>query len=104
MARWQARKASPTAVIVAILLAVFLVAAIPGALLVGLILMLLGHVIAGLAFAGGSILVAGAAVAIAGLSGKRYVRRLAESIGFRVVHLDHDDYSHQDDYGIPLPR
>jgi multisubunit Na+/H+ antiporter MnhB subunit len=107
MAGWRTRNASPRAVVALALLAVLLVAAIPGALLVGLILMLLGHIIAGLAFAGGSIVVAVAAVALAGLSGKRYVRRLAESMGFRVLRLKDEDYNyvrpdeyttHDDDY------
>jgi hypothetical protein len=101
MARWRTRQASPAGVVALVLLAVFLVAAIPGALLVGLILMLLGHVLVGLAFAGGSVVVAVAAVALAGLSGKRYVRRLAESMGLRVVRLNTDDFTHRDDYGHP---
>ena len=46
---------STKAVIAAALLAVLLVAAVPVALLVGLFLMLFGHVIVGLALFGGSI-------------------------------------------------
>jgi multisubunit Na+/H+ antiporter MnhB subunit len=94
MAGLRTRNASPVAVVAFGLLAVLLVAAIPGALLVGLILMLLGHIIAGLAFAGGSVVAAVAAVALAGLSGKRYLRRLAESMGFRVLRLKQDDYDY----------
>lgn len=70
-ANWSTR-----AVIVAGVLAVLLVAAVPAALLAGFILVLLGHVIGGLALFGGSVLAAAAGVALAGVSGVRHLRRL----------------------------
>ncbi len=80
------------AVIAAGLLAVLLVAAVPVALLVGVVLMLLGHVVGGLALFGASILAAGAAVVIAGLSGVRHVRKLVSQRGYRVVQLRQGEY------------
>jgi uncharacterized membrane protein YdjX (TVP38/TMEM64 family) len=79
---------SAKAVIAVTLFAVLLVAAVPVALLAGLILMILGHVVGGLALFGGSILAAGAAVTVAGMSGMRHLRRLLSGQGFRVVQLD----------------
>jgi hypothetical protein len=73
-------------------LAVLLVAAVPVAFLVGLIMMLLGHVVGGLALWGASIVAAGAAVAIAGLTGVRQLRKLISQQGFRVVRLRRSDY------------
>jgi uncharacterized membrane protein len=73
-------------------LAVLLVAAIPVAFLVGLIMMLLGHVVAGLAVFGASILVAAAAVVIAGVTGMAQLRRLASRQRHRVVQLLGSDY------------
>jgi hypothetical protein len=67
---WSAR-----AVILLGVLAVLLVAAVPVAFFVGLILMLLGHVIGGLALFGASILAAMAAIAAAALGGVGYVRK-----------------------------
>jgi uncharacterized membrane protein YdjX (TVP38/TMEM64 family) len=69
--RWSTR-----AVIAAALLAVLLVLAVPVALFVGVIMMLLGHVVGGLALFGASILAAVAAVVIASMSGVRHVRKL----------------------------
>src|ERR1700743_3358955 len=57
-------------------LAVLLVAAVPAALFVGVILMLFGHVVGGLALFGASVLAAVAAVVIASLSGVRHLRKL----------------------------
>jgi hypothetical protein len=91
---------STKAVITVGLLAVLLVAAVPVALLVGLVLMLLGHVIGGLALFGGSILVAVAGVAIASLSGLQHVRKLLREQGnlvrqqsSRIVQLHRGDYN-----------
>jgi hypothetical protein len=86
--RWSTK-----AVIAAGLLAVLLVAAVPVALLVGLFMMMLGHVVAGLALFGGSILVAIAGVAIAGLSGVRHVRKLVRQQSQRIVQLRRGDYN-----------
>jgi hypothetical protein len=70
------------AVIAAGLLTVLLVAAVPAALLVGLVMMLLGHVAGGLALFGASVLAAAAAAVVAGMSGARYLRRLISRRGY----------------------
>lgn len=85
--RWSTR-----AVIAAALLAVLLVAAVPVALFVGVVLMLLGHIVGGLALFGASILAATAAVVIASLSGVRHLRKLVTQRGYRVVKLDRGEY------------
>ena len=95
MAVWYtARTMSwPTKVVIAAgLLAVLLVAAVPVALFAGVVLMLLGHVVGGLALFGASILAAGAAVVIAALSGVRHLRKLIRQQGPRVVQLRRGDY------------
>ena len=74
------------------LLAVLLVAAVPAALFVGLVMMLLGHVVGGLALFGASILAAAAAVVIASLSGVRHLRKLVSQQRNRVVQLRQSDY------------
>ncbi len=81
------------AVIAVTLLALLLVAAVPVALLAAVVMMLLGHVAGGLALSGGSILTAATAVALAGMSGMRHVRRLLSGGGFRVVQLDGSQYT-----------
>jgi hypothetical protein len=78
---------STKAVVAAGLLAALLVAAVPAAFFVGVIMMLLGHVIGGLALFGASILAAGVAVAVAGLSGVRHLRKLVSQQRYRVVQL-----------------
>ena len=83
---------SAKAVLALGLLAVLLVAAVPAAFFVGVILMLLGHVIGGLALFGASILAAGTAVVIAGLSGVRHLRKLVSQQRHRVVQLRQSDY------------
>jgi uncharacterized membrane protein YdjX (TVP38/TMEM64 family) len=80
------------AVIALGLLAVLLVAAIPAAFLVGLIMMLLGHVVGGLAVFGASILAAATAVVIAGVSGMAQLRRLVSRQRYRIVQLLGSDY------------
>jgi low affinity Fe/Cu permease len=67
---------SSKAVIAAAVLAVVLVAAVPVAFFAGVIMMLLGHVIGGLALFGASVLVAVVAVTVASLTGVRHVRKL----------------------------
>jgi uncharacterized membrane protein YdjX (TVP38/TMEM64 family) len=84
---------SAKAVIVVTLLALLLVAAVPVALLAGVILMILGHVAGGLALSGGSILAAAVAVAVAGMSGMRHLRKLLSGRSFRVVQLDGSQYT-----------
>ena len=83
---------SAKAVIAVTLLAVLLVAAVPVALLAGVVMMALGHVVGGLALFGGSILAAAIAVAVAGMSGMRHLRKLVAR-SFRVMPLDGSQYA-----------
>jgi uncharacterized membrane protein YdjX (TVP38/TMEM64 family) len=84
---------SAKSVIAVLLLALLLVAAVPLVLLAGIVLMLLGHVIGGLALFGGSVLAAVLAVAVAGMSGMRHLRKLVSGSGFGVVRLDGTQYA-----------
>ena len=96
MTGWYAERTpdrSAKAVIAVTLLALLLVAAVPVALLAGVIIMLLGHVVGGLALFGGSILAAAIAVAVAGMSGMRHLRKLLSGRSFRVVQLDGSQYT-----------
>jgi uncharacterized membrane protein YdjX (TVP38/TMEM64 family) len=91
MSGWHAERTpdrSATAVIAVTLLALLLVAAVPVALLAGVVMMLLGHVVGGLALFGGSVLAAAMGVALAGVSGMRHLRKLVSERSFRVVQLD----------------
>jgi hypothetical protein len=95
MAVWYAARTmrwSTKMLIVAALLAVLLVAAVPVALLAGVVLVLLGHVVGGLALFGASILAAVAAVVITSLSGARHLRKVVTQRGFRVVQLGQGEY------------
>ena len=76
------------AVIAVTLLALLAVAAVPVALLAGVVMMMLGYVAGGLALSGGSILAAAVAVALAGVSGMRHLRKLLSGRSFRVVQPD----------------
>ncbi len=89
---------STKAVIAAALLAVLLVAAVPVALLVGVFMMLFGHVIAGLALFGGSILAATVAVVIASMSGVRQLRKMIRQHGYNVSQLHKVTQLGQGDY------
>ncbi len=80
------------AVVAAGLLAVLLVAAVPAALVAGVIMVLLGHVVGGLALFGASVLAAAAAVVIAALSGVRQVRKLISRQPYQVLRLHRDEY------------
>src|SRR5258708_26337127 len=96
MTGWYAERTpdgSAKAVIAVMLLALLLVAAVPVALLAGVVMMLLGHVVGGLALFGGSILAAAIAVAVAGMSGMRYLRKLVPRRSFRVVQLGGRQYT-----------
>jgi hypothetical protein len=84
---------SARAVVAVTLLAVLLVAAVPVALLAGVVLMALGYFVGGLALFGGSVLAAAIAVAVAGMSGMRHLRKLLSGRGFRVVPLDGSQYT-----------
>ena len=103
MAGWFAARRtnmSATAVIALMLLAFALVAAVPVALVVGVLMMLLGHVIGGLALFGGSIIAAAAAIVLAGLSGVLHLRKLVAERSvhverdLRVLQLGSDDYTY----------
>ena len=76
------------AVIAMTLLALLAVAAVPVALLAGVVMMMLGYVAGGLALSGGSILAAAVAIALAGVSGMRHLRKLLSGRSFRVVQPD----------------
>src|SRR5499427_1601136 len=82
-----------TAVIAVTLLALLLVAVVPVALLAGVAMMMVGHVVGGLALFGGSVLAAAIAVALAGVSGIRHLRKLLSGSSFRVVQLDGSQYT-----------
>ena len=92
------------AMIAVTLLALLLVAAVPVALLAGVVLMMLGHVVGGLALFGGAVLAAAIAVALAGMSGMRHLRKLLSGDGLRVVRLDgsqYTDVAEPEDSGYP---
>ena len=84
---------SAKAVIAVTLFALLLVAAVPVALLAGVGMVVLGHIVGGLALFGGSILAAAAAVALAGITGTRHLRKLLSKRSFRVVQLDSSQYT-----------
>jgi hypothetical protein len=90
---------SAKAVIAVTLLALLLVAAVPLALLAGLVLMVVGHVVVGLAVFGGSVLAAAVTVAVAGMSGLRHLRKLVSGLSFPVVQPDGSQYT-----GVPEQR
>jgi len=83
---------SAKAVIAVTLLALLLVAAVPVALLAGVVMMMLGHVVGGLALFGGSVLAAAVAVALAGMSGMRHLRKVVSGRGFGDLPLDGSQY------------
>ena len=96
MAGWYAERTpgrSATAMIVIALLALLLVAAVPVALLAAVVMMMLGYVVGGLALFGGSVLAAALAVALAGMNGRRQLRKLLSGERFRVVRLDASQYT-----------
>ena len=84
---------SAKAVIAVTLLALLLVAAVPVALLAAVVMMILGHLVGGLALFGGSILAAAIAVALAGVSGVRHLRKLLSGRSFGSVQLDGSQYT-----------
>ena len=96
MTGWYAERTpdrSAKAVIALTLLALLLVAAVPVALLAAVVIMMLGHVVGGLALFGGSILAAAIAVTLAGMSGMRHLRKLLSGRSIRVVQLDGSHYT-----------
>jgi uncharacterized membrane protein YdjX (TVP38/TMEM64 family) len=108
MTGWYAERApgrSAKAMIAVTLLALFLVAAVPVALLAAVVMMMLGYVVGGLALFGGSVLAAALAVALAGLNGMRHLRKLLSGDGFRVVRLDGSQYADvAEPAGSPYPN
>jgi uncharacterized membrane protein YdjX (TVP38/TMEM64 family) len=96
MTGWYAERTpdrSAKAVIAVTLLALLLVAAVPVALLAAVVMIILGHVVGGLALFGGSVLAAGIAVPLAGMSGMRHLRKLLSGGSFRVLRLDGSQYT-----------
>ena len=96
MTGWYAERTagrSAKAVVAVTMLALVLVAAVPVALLAAVVLMILGQVVGGLALFGGAVLAAAIAVAFAGMSGMRHLRKLVSGGSFRVVRLDGSQYS-----------
>src|SRR5215472_396196 len=96
MTGWYAERTpdrSAKAVIAVTLFALLLVAAVPVALLAAVVMMMLGHVLGGLALFGGSVLAAVIAVALAGMSGMRHLRKLVSGLSFSVVELDGSQYT-----------
>ena len=96
MTGWYAERRpdrSARAVIAVTLLALLLVAAVPVALLAAVVMMILGHVVGGLALFGGSVLAAGIAVPLAGMTGMRHLRKLLSGGSFRVLRLDGSQYT-----------
>ncbi len=91
MTGWYAARTpdrSAKAMIAVTLLALLLVAVVPVALLAAVVMMMLGYVAGGLAVFGGSVLAAAVAVALAGMSGMRRLRKMLSGDSFRAVRLD----------------
>jgi uncharacterized membrane protein YdjX (TVP38/TMEM64 family) len=102
MTGWHAERTpgrSAKAVIAVTLLALLLLTAVPVALLAAVVMMILGHVVGGLALFGGSVLAAAMAVALAGMTGMQQLRKLLSRASFNVVQLDHRQYT--DDIAEP---
>ena len=96
MTGWYAERTpdrSAKAMIAVLLLALLLVAAVPLALLAAVVMMMLGYVVGGLALFGGSVLAAALAVTLAGMNGRRHLRKLLSGESFRVVRLDASQYT-----------
>jgi hypothetical protein len=84
---------SAKAVMAVTLLALLLLTAVPVALLAALIMMILGHVIGGLALFGGSVLAAVLTVVLAGMTGTHHLRKLLARASFTGVQPDHRQYT-----------
>jgi hypothetical protein len=96
MTGWREKRTpgrSAKAVIAVTLLALLLLAAVPVAMLAAVIMMILGHVAGGLALLGGSVLAAAMAVALAGMTGMRHLRKLLSRASFNVVQPDRRQYT-----------
>src|ERR1700756_2195743 len=96
MTGWYAERTpdrSAKAMIAVTLLALLLVAAVPVALLAAVVMMILGHVVGGLALFGGTVLAAAMGVAVAGMTGVHHLRQLLCRGSFPVVQLDPRQYT-----------
>ena len=96
MTSWYAERMPdrPAKAMIAVtLLALLLVAAVPVALLAGVVIMMTGHVVVGLAVFGGSVLAAAVAVTFAGVSGLRRLRKLVSGASVRIVQPDGGQYA-----------
>src|ERR1700733_15637621 len=96
MTGWYAERGpgrSARAMIAVMLLALLLVAAVPLALVAGVVMMIVGDVVGGLAVFGGSVLAAAVAVALAGMSGMRHLRKLVSGLSFPVAQPDGSRYT-----------
>ena len=92
MTSWHTERTSgrsAKAVIAVTLLALLLLAAVPVALLAAVIMIILGHVVGGLALFGGSVFAAAVAVALAGMTGMHHLRKLVSRASFNIGQLDH---------------
>src|SRR5258708_21312120 len=91
MTGWYAERTpdgSAKAVIAVMLLALLLVAAVPVALLAGVVMMLLGHVIGGLALFGGSIPAPPPPFAVPRIGGVRHLPHTGPARGLPLVPSD----------------
>lgn len=103
----EASSRSTKVILAAAALAVLVTAAVPVALVVGIILMMLGHVILGLAIFGASVMLAIVVFSVAAATGLRHLKKLLPTLlrreddqpdpeddhrGRRVVHLDKKEY------------
>ena len=96
MTGWYAERTPdrPARAMIAVtLLALLLVAAVPVALLAAVVMMMLGYVVGGLALFGGSVLAAALAVALAGMSGMRQVRKLLSGESLRAMRQNGGQYA-----------
>jgi len=89
----RAQGRSARAAIAVTLFALLLLTAVPLALLAAVIMMVLGHIVGGLALFGGSVLAVAMAVAIAGMTLKQQLRKLLSRASFSVVQPDHRPYT-----------
>jgi uncharacterized membrane protein len=96
MTGWDAERTPGRRARAAIALTLFVLlvlAAVPIALLAAVIMMILGHVVGGLALFGGSVLAAVAAIALAGFAGMHHLRKVLSRAGFSFVQLDQGQYA-----------
>ena len=96
MTGWHAERTpdrSARVVIALTLLVLVVVAAVPVALLAAIVMMILGHVVGGLALFGGSVFAAAMGVALVGVTGMRHLRKVLVRGSFHIVELDRRQYA-----------